>query len=418
MKTTLLIVASICTVSLGFAWGFLSDHYQAFPYATVRAVASAVGLTHKREIFAPTRSRRVDVLRTLPYITSSQDSHPELRGVVESDPERFFPGYNFETLYFRPGARLLDMEANVVHEWRWEDESGTSQHAKLLPDGSVLVIMENHELIRIDRNSKLLWRLPVRAHHALDVTSDGRIFVVVRRSRLIAALHPSIPIQEDFILTVSSDGRQLESFSVVEGLLDSSFRFLLPSVSQIRGEDVESIDLLHVNQVQVFDGSLAHLSPLFAKGNLLLSSRHLNAVWIVDGRTHEILWLWGPTNIALAHDPTLLPNGNILLFDNGTSESRVIEVTVPEGQIVWESRPTDDFFSVFGGRCQRLGNGNTLITETAKGYAYEVTPANDVVWSFAVREIDRNMRGALWQLVRFTAEQLPFLRETEAVSVE
>ena len=108
----------------------------------------------------------------------------------------------------------------------------------------------------------------------------------------------------------------------------------------------------------------------------------------------------------------ILPN--ILLFDNGISESRVIEITVPSGDIVWSYQPGKQFFTAWGGRCQRLPNGNTLITETARGYAFEVTPDGEVVWKFAVPDVSRNgERTALWQMVRYTELDLPFVEEID-----
>ena len=40
------------------------------------------------------------------------------------------------------------------------------------------------------------------------------------------------------------------------------------------------------------------------------------------------------------------------------------------------------FYSHFKGAAQRLPNGNTLITESTRGRAVEVTPAGEIVWEF------------------------------------
>ena len=40
------------------------------------------------------------------------------------------------------------------------------------------------------------------------------------------------------------------------------------------------------------------------------------------------------------------------------------------------------FFSELCGTCQRLPNGNTLITESTRGRAFEVTPDKEIVWEF------------------------------------
>jgi len=77
---------------------------------------------------------------------------------------------------------------------------------------------------------------------------------------------------------------------------------------------------------------------------------------------------------------------NLLLFDNtGAGEiSRVIEIEPFSQEIVWEYRGTEEngFFSATLGDCQRLRNGNTLITESEAGRAFEITPDLEIVWEY------------------------------------
>jgi hypothetical protein len=172
----------------------------------------------------------------------------------------------------------------------------------------------------------------------------------------------------------------------------------------------DDIDIMHTNHIEVFDGSKEKFSPLYKSGNLLVSMRHLNAVAILDGKTREILWLWGPANIARQHHPRPLENGNMLIFDNGLSDSRIVEITVPEGRVVWSYAAGEEFFASWGGSNQRLPNGNTLITESNTGYAFEVTPEGDKVWEFANPLVgDDGERMNIWRLTRFDPSQLTFL---------
>ena len=116
--------------------------------------------------------------------------------------------------------------------------------------------------------------------------------------------------------------------------------------------------------------------------------RNINAIAILDGSTQQILWIWGPSNLALQHHPTLLDNGNILVFDNGISNSRVLEIEPSTNKIVWRYGPRKDFFSKTRGSNQRLPNGNTLITESDRGYVHEVDKEGTTVWQFANPRID------------------------------
>jgi hypothetical protein len=76
----------------------------------------------------------------------------------------------------------------------------------------------------------------------------------------------------------------------------------------------------------------------------------------------------------------------MLIFDNGGSRSasRVLEFDPLSREIVWVYKGDEDnlFYSPQCGSNQRLPNGNTLITETDRGRAFEVTPDHEIVWEY------------------------------------
>jgi hypothetical protein len=77
-----------------------------------------------------------------------------------------------------------------------------------------------------------------------------------------------------------------------------------------------------------------------------------------------------------------------LIFDNGhhseagTSVSRIFEVDPKTNEIVWSYEPGETFRSWHISGCQRLENGNTLITEGENGRIFEVTQAGEIVWEY------------------------------------
>jgi hypothetical protein len=88
------------------------------------------------------------------------------------------------------------------------------------------------------------------------------------------------------------------------------------------------------------------------------------------------------------HAPTLLGNGNVLIFDNGVHRlddsmpySRVIEINPATNEIIWkyQDKPAWNFFSPRMGNAQRLQSGNTLITEASFGRFFEVTKEGEIV---------------------------------------
>ena len=126
-------------------------------------------------------------------------------------------------------------------------------------------------------------------------------------------------------------------------------------------------------------------------GNIMTCSPWTDNIIIIDKATGDVKWRWGKGIISYPHNPSLLDNGNILLFDNGRygptpTHSRVIEVNLSTGEIEWEYKAENpvDFYSSYIGGCERLPNGNTLICEGAMGRFFEVTPGGELAWEYIV----------------------------------
>ncbi|MDA8019836.1 MAG: arylsulfotransferase family protein [Thermoanaerobaculia bacterium] len=357
-------------------------------------------------------------LASLPYAERTVDPEWQNRGVVLHDPERAFEGLNFYSSRDLPAAFLLDMDGEPVHQWR--RRGGAWQHVDLLPNGDVLALVKDTALVRVDLDSEIVWIYKAAVHHDLWRTSEGEIYVLARKTERRPKLHPRHPIQVDYILVLDDEGQLLREISVLDLILNSPYAFLLPSTSHrlwakdgVAPEDIE-LDFIHTNHVEVLDGSLEDFFPHYRKGHLLLSFRHLNTIAIADPAAQTLVWAWGPTNVTRQHHPTVLENGNILLFDNGKKTSKVLELDPRTSKIVWSYGDDPDFFTPSRGGNVRLANGNTLITESDPGYVFEVTPDGETVWRFANPRIDKNNeRAAIWRMVRFTEGELPFLQHLE-----
>ena len=87
------------------------------------------------------------------------------------------------------------------------------------------------------------------------------------------------------------------------------------------------------------------------------------------------------------HDASVLPDGRVLLLDNGYAErgwSRVVELDPLERRIVWEWRASEpsDFHTAGRGTVQGLPNGNVLVGNSNSGEAFEITREGRLVWRY------------------------------------
>ena len=333
----------------------------------------------------------IERLEAIGYLGGSQ-SAPNVSGVRVHEPAYAHKGLNFYVSGHAPEAVLMDMDGNVLHTWTydfdkiWPDrrisEKNRGQYhwrrAYLYENGDILAIHESIGLIKLDKNSNLLWEYSGRAHHDLEVLSDGTIYLLTRKARLIPRINKTRPVLEDFVVVLDAGGKEMRKVSVLECMERSEYESLLKNMRK-QG------DIFHTNTVEILDGRLAEKSPAFEAGNVLISILKTDSIAILDLDAKKAVWAraggW-----RWQHQPTVLSNGNMLLFDNmGTpGKSRVIEFDPITGENVWTYAGTADepFYSKTCGSCQRLPNGNTLITESNNGRAFEVTPDKTIVWEF------------------------------------
>ena len=398
----------VVVFAAGFLLGQLTMSTQVKAAALARQVTLIEGTLDIHQDL-----RRLEQLQELGYVDGTTDDHPEIRGVEIHDRRRAFPGVNLYSSRLRTSARLIDNDGRELHTWSYPGDDGW-EHTELLANGELLVVVNQQSIFKLDRDSKLLWRYEADIHHDLAVHPSGDIYALTDEKKLRPEIHPDVLVIEDFIEVLTTDGELKDRFSILEAIRASDYAFLLVSPQKLPSDRREGerlrLDMLHTNHIQVFDGSLAHRSDLFREGNLLISMRTINAIAIVDPRNREVLWAWGPGNLHRQHHPTLLENGNIILFDNGQQRSQIIEIDPLSFEVVWRYAPREGFLSRYRGSVQRLPNGNTLITESDRGYVFEVSPDQDIVWRFANPDVQEdNMRIAIWRMTRFPHDELSFI---------
>ncbi len=363
-------------------------------------------------------------LTSLPYLSWVPGrGEIERRGAVVRDPDRVAEGLNLYAPRNLSTAFLVDRKGEVVHSWSSDYFPGEGWH-HVVPadDGGLYVIVRDRGLLRLDRDSNLLWVKECRAHHDLAVSPEGDIFLLVYREEVVSWRGLPLPVVNDLIVRLSPEGELKEQISLYPILSDRVtgeraaliYRDLLKP-KRVRDfirarrrsghllADQLAYDVFHVNTLGLLDRDLPGAGR---EGDFIFCSLMLDLVGTIDRAGEGVVWSWGPGELDKPHQPTVTPEGKILIFDNGFFRgwSRVIEVAPSTGEIVWEytAQPREDFFTATRGGSQRLANGNTLITESNSGYVFEVTPEGDTVWEFYNPETDpaARVRSAIYRMTR------------------
>ena len=155
--------------------------------------------------------------------------------------------------------------------------------------------------------------------------------------------------------------------------------------------DKSVANVFHTNALKLITYDVGKLAK---KGDLLINIPNISKTIVFRPITKQIIseFKYNFPHV-LTHDPTLLPNGNLLYFVNrfeDKSISKVVEFDPVKQEIVWEFPKEDKqlFYTGGRGRVQLLKNGSMLITSSNQGLALEVDRSGRVIWRFQYNNRD------------------------------
>ena len=183
-------------------------------------------------------------------------------------------------------------------------------------------------------------------------------------------------------------------------LIDINYRFPISKDSHRA-----SADFGHANKVDY----MPYDPAVPGEGRIILNSRVFGEFYVIDYPSGNIIDRWGnPCAYKQGECPSYMNDGDqklwgahsayfikpgypgegrVLVFDNGWMRpegrnSRVMEVDLTTGDVVFEYSPASPTYTDFVGNVKRLANGNTLLNITFQGHLIEVTPDKIVAWEF------------------------------------
>jgi hypothetical protein len=379
------------------------------------------------------RARRLEILRSVPYTSVTEDKvNPDGSGVIIHKPDKAYRGYNICCSRVSPEVLLIDMAGEVVHRWTYPQiGEGIWDHVLMLDNGDIVVIVKFEYLLKLDWHSNLVWMKEIEAHHDIALGSDSTLYVIKREVKPYRGLVVRFPS----IVHLTYDGDEIGTWSTYDNLeaigqtfdrrsfLDTVLDSMLsdgswPEISDSIASLPEAgtapsgetrFDYFHLNTITVLpETPLGKRDSRFKAGNLLICFRNVNQIAVLERDGWDPVWVWGEGVLDWPHHPTMLPDGRILMFDNGFRRkfSKLLEIDPVDGSVEWEyvGTPRRSFFTSNKGSSQRLPNGTTLVCQGNRGRVFEVTRDGEIVWEWLNPMLKEGRRVQVYRMLRLAPE--------------
>jgi len=275
-------------------------------------------------------------------------------------------------------------------------------------------------------NGTKIWEIDMPIHHEILLEGD-RIYVLTKEVQQYNERN----VEFDVIVELDKNGTILSNWSTWDHLEEIQEHHRELELDKPPTSDVEentwkntsiwggNYDYYHMNAISLVpNNTMQTLHPAFNPGNYIISFRHGSMVFIIDKVSGQILWkaIFDQVegNLEGPHSPKMLPDGSILIYDNGRYRgwTRLIKLNPVNLDVLWEYK-NDDFFSYSQGFVQPLPNGNILVTESEKGHVFEINSRNQKVWEWwhpeMINETDHKAYGKRDEIYRATRYSKEFI---------
>lgn len=263
---------------------------------------------------------------------------------------------------------------------------------EIFSDGSFIFAFDNGvSLQKFDSCGMRVWTIPRGFHHSVTAVED----------QSAVWTHDD----ENFALVSVGDGSILQEFST-EDLIAANPNIDILEIRRVHdnglGKNTRNSngkwleESLHYNDVDPLPRSLAGMYEDFDEGDLLVSARSLNLIYIVDPNTLTIKW-WRVGASQRQHDPDWTRDGRLSIYNNRMSrdysEILYLDPKSFEVEVSMDGREYD-FYSRIRGKHQWLGGGNLLISSPQQGRLIEIDTTGSLaleIFNLNPDSTDRNL---------------------------
>ena len=369
--------------------------------------------TYHLQVISETEDGEQLVSDDLAYQTGTVPFSTLRTEVTHHEAQYIYPGWTLANLSLgeeidQVAVVMFDDEGEVVWYYSIPGEDARADvEVSLVDNGNVLVggaIATNLRPVEVDMSGTIQWAGPAQTDSVLAIGGMHHTFKKLPNGNYVTMFFDFHNGLVDVIEEFDPDLEEVWTWNTFDYLPD-------PETPYPQGNDV---------QVDLDDDAVyynAHVEGALYK----IDRADGHIIWILgQEQDFEMLDLQDGDWFLRAHAPHVLPDGNLLFYDNGTSGrgySRAIEYEVDTvahtARRVWEYPGTladDVWYNKIWGEADRLPNGNTLITAGSADHdddparIFEVTSDGTKVWEMWLDSSEESERAGSYR-----AERIPIL---------
>jgi hypothetical protein len=300
-------------------------------------------------------------------------------------------GYNFIVSTYNKKLKcnqikLIDIDTRkIIYEWVVYDSDisrfNNKEYSKkisiltnpVIVDKSSIVVLDYPYLTKIDKKGKILWRKYLKVHHSLEPDYENNFWACGYVSPNLGYKYLNKDnLPPDAIFKINSNtGDIIFQKSIFDILRENGYDYLISI-----GNFLKENDSFHLNDIQ----PALYTTAFWEKGDLLISIRNRNTVFLYRPTTNKIIWLkTGPWSNQ--HDCDFVDSGKVIVFGNDIVRFAYGNSLINESNNAYlydfrtdkVTTPYSNFFksakisTMMEGRCDLLPNGDLFVEETCNG---------------------------------------------------
>lgn len=323
----------------------------------------------------PSKSQR----RLDPLVYINEKATPALRLIYGSFDHQ--DGINGAILLSEKGELLWEW---VVHEnnldWRLiANAERKFPHGVLIgKDASLTFAFDNgNSLQKFDRCSMRIWAERAKVDHNLSFDHEGKIWAVMGPDSL-GRFDPKTGkrLKRINMKRLMKKNPDIDPLGIRQVDASKGSRFM-----------TKGGGYWHPNDAEPLPKAYAKAFPQFEVGDLLVSLRSLNLIFVFSPQSLKIKW-WRSGAWRRQHDPDWQADGTITVFNNNMHRdvSTVVKIDPKtyHQQVLYEGSE-EKFYTWMRGKHEVLDNGHLVLSSPQQGRVFELNQDGKVVFEFVNR---------------------------------